>query len=175
MSSETWIKQLINQGRNFLAKPGNSAFVRSFVKSAVLVSGLMALTVYLVDPYDHLPISLPLDRAPLAHNQRFSYPALARATEFDSAIVGTSMTRMLQPERINPQLDARFVNLSMNVATAWEQQQLLDLFLRNRIQPKYIILGVGLDLSRFSSVSLNWINPIKENYYGTRPHRRIQA
>ncbi len=32
-----------------------------------------------------------------------------------------------------------------------------------------------MDLSRFSSVSLNWINPIKENYYGTRPHRRIQA
>ncbi len=32
-----------------------------------------------------------------------------------------------------------------------------------------------VDLSRFSSVSLNWINPIKENYYGTRPHRRIQA
>jgi hypothetical protein len=32
-----------------------------------------------------------------------------------------------------------------------------------------------LDLSRLSSVSLNWIMSIKENYYGASPHRGISS
>jgi hypothetical protein len=121
---------------------GDRPFVTSFLASAGVLGCLMALIAYLIDPYDSLPVSLPLKRAPLAHNQRFSYPALARAPRFDAAIISTSMLRMLQPERLDRQLDARFVNLSMNSATAWEQQQILQLFLRHHKQPKYILIGI---------------------------------
>lgn len=125
-----------------MVTPGNKSFFTSFFLSAVGFGFLFVLFIYLIDPYDSLPISLPAERAPLAHNQRFSYPALARAPRFDSAIVSTSMMRMIKPERLNSQLDARFVNLSMNSATAWEQGQILRLFLRYHKQPKYIIIGI---------------------------------
>ena len=74
-----------------------------------------------MDPFDTLPLSPPADRVPVATNARFSFPALARSTEFDSAVFGTSTSRLLRPVVLNAAFGARFVNLAMNAATAYEQ------------------------------------------------------
>ena len=81
---------------------------------------LYALVVA-VDPWGSLPVSLPLPRVPISGNARFSFPALARSPAFDAAIFGTSTARLLQPAQLDPLFGARFVNLAMNSATAWEQ------------------------------------------------------
>lgn len=111
---------------------------------AVFLAAFLLLygTVILVDPYDTVPFSLPLDRAPSATNQRFSYPAVAMDPQFDSVVVGTSVVRLLKPSELEAALGGRFANLSMNSAMPYEQSQILDLFLRNRDEVKTVIVGI---------------------------------
>jgi hypothetical protein len=103
---------------------------------------LIWLFVALVDPFDALPLSPDLDRPPIATNARFSFPALARSERFDSAVFGTSTSRLLRPVVLNPLFGARFVNLAMNAATAYEQSRLLGVFLRAHPAPKVVIVGL---------------------------------
>jgi hypothetical protein len=117
-------------------------FNRTLLGTAVALGTLVFAFIALVDPYDHLTPSLPLERAPIAQNQRFSYPALARSARFDSAVIGTSTARLLRPSRLDAGLDARFVNLSMNSATPYEQARLLELFVRHHPAPRYLLFGI---------------------------------
>jgi hypothetical protein len=119
-------------------------FFRLAVGSAALAVGVIYAFVVLVDPFGMLPLSLPFDHPLVASNQRFSYPALARSNSFDSAILGTSTTRLLRPVALNPAFGARFVNLAMNAALAYEQQRLLDVFVRAHATPKVVIVGIDI-------------------------------
>jgi len=119
---------------------------RGFLLMLLTSFALFAIACYgfilIMDPYQNVPFSPSLARAPVAQNQRYAYPALARDPAFDSAIVGTSMIRLLKPERLNALLDARFVNLAMNSATAYEQVQMNALFLRHHPSPKVMIYAL---------------------------------
>jgi hypothetical protein len=98
--------------------------------------------VVLVDPWGSLPLDLPLDRTPVTSNQRFAYPALARSSAFDSAIFGTSTSRLLRPAVLNPAFDARFANLAMNDDTAYEMSRLMAVFAQAHPAAKMVMLGV---------------------------------
>jgi hypothetical protein len=98
--------------------------------------------VVLVDPWGSLPLTLPLDRTPVTSNQRFAYPVLARSAEFDSAVFGTSTARLLRPAVLNPEFGARFANLAMNDATAYEISRLMQVFARTHRSAKTVVLGV---------------------------------
>ena len=89
-----------------------------------------------------LPLSPPLPRVPISTNARFSMPALASAAAFDSAVVGSSSSRLLRPEVLDRLLGGRFANLAMNAATAWEQSQMLALFTRTHPAARTVILGL---------------------------------
>ena len=67
-----------------------------------MVVAVLYAFVVLVDPWGSLPLDLPLDRVPVTSNQRFAYPMLARSDAFDSAMFGTSTTRLLRPAALNP-------------------------------------------------------------------------
>lgn len=113
----------------------------------VLVStGLIAAALYafilILDPYQNVPFSPPLARAPVSQNQRFAYPALARDPAFDSAIIGTSTARLLDPARLGTLLDASFVNLAMNSATAYEQERLFEVFRRTHPGLRHVVFGL---------------------------------
>lgn len=112
--------------------------ITSFI---VLVVSVYAM-ILLVDPYQNVPFSLALDRAPISSNQRFAYPAIARSPRFDSVIIGSSTVRLLQPENLNSLTGARFANLAMNSATAYEQMRLHELFLDNHADAKHVIIGI---------------------------------
>jgi hypothetical protein len=109
--------------------------------AAAVVAVLYAFVV-VVDPWGSLPLDLPLDRTPVTSNQRFAYPVLARSGAFDSAIFGTSTSRLLRPEVLNPAFDARFANLAMNDATPYEMSRLLGVFARSHPAAKMVMLGV---------------------------------
>ncbi len=120
-------------------------FFRLAAGTAVLAVAAIYAFVVLVDPFDTLPLSPPADRVPVASNQRYAYPALARAHRFDSAIFGTSTSRLLRPAVLNAEFDAHFVNLAMNAATAYEQTRLMAVF--QRAHPTARLVLVGLDMS----------------------------
>ncbi len=98
----------------------------------------------MVDPFDTLPASPRFDRWPVDGNARYAFPALARSPQFDSANFGTSSSRLLRPAALNPLFHARFANLAMNSATAFEQSEMMKLFIRHHPAP--VAFAVGLDL-----------------------------
>ena len=117
-------------------------FVRYFIATALVLVSVIWVSIAIIDPNDTLAFSPPLDRYPAATNQRFAYPSVARSSEFDSVILGTSTTRMLEPIHLNEKLGVRLANISMDSATWWEQKQILKLFLRHHEKPKLIIWGI---------------------------------
>ena len=117
---------------------------KNFLITASSCTFFIYLIIILVDPFDTIFFSPPLDRAPMATNQRFSYPAIARNQKFDSAIIGTSSVRLFNPEILNEKFSANFVNLAVNSATPYEQSRFLEYFLRFHPQPKIIIFGIDI-------------------------------
>ncbi len=118
-------------------------WVTTIGTAAGLAAGVYAL-VLVVDPYDTVFFSPPFDREPVTTNQRFSFPALARKRRFDSAIIGTSTTRLLEPARFDAELGGSFVNLSMNSGTAWEQSRIFKVFLSRHPRPRTVIFGLDV-------------------------------
>lgn len=135
-----------------------------YLRTILVTTLLSVLVAYawilLVDPYDNVWFSPPLEREPISKNQRFTYPALARNPRFDSLILGTSSIRLLNPRELDPSLDASFVNLAMNAATPYEQSRILALFVRHHPRIRYALHGVD-DL---------WCNPFHHhNQFTERP------
>ncbi len=95
-----------------------------------------------IDPWDVLPLSPPLPRIPVSSNARFTMPALAHAARFDSAVIGSSSSRLLRPAELDPLFGGHFANLAMNAATAWEQSQMLALFTRTHPAARTVIIGL---------------------------------
>jgi hypothetical protein len=119
-------------------------FFRKLVGVSVGLLAFVYVAVVMIDPYDTLPFSPDFERTAVSTNQRFSYPALAIDADFDSAVFGTSTARLLRPIDLNKALGGRFVNLSMNSATAYEQGQIFKLFATAHPQPKMIVIGVDV-------------------------------
>jgi hypothetical protein len=110
------------------------------------LAGLLAVAfgfIVLMNPYGHLPGRIFGAHVIMDINQRFQYPAIVRSGAFDSAVIGTSTSRLLDPGRLDAALGGRFANLAMNDARAWEQYRLALLFLQH--QPGARTLLVGLD------------------------------
>jgi hypothetical protein len=128
------------------APPDSAASWRRYLKTLLAVGlgagGLIYAFLLVVDGYDTVWFAPGFDREPVTSNQRFSFPALARKAKFDSAIIGTSTARLLRPEALDPLLGARFVNLAMNDATAWEEAEIFQVFRRHHSNPKAVILGL---------------------------------
>ena len=59
------------------------------------------LFILLLDPYDMVPFSLPIERPLVSGSQRFAYPQVMRSERFDSLIVGSSTARLIDPEQLN--------------------------------------------------------------------------
>ena len=119
-------------------------FFRLAAGTAAVVAGVIYAFVVLVDPCNVLPLSPPFDRAPVSSNQRFSYPELARSPAFDSAIFGTSTSRLLRPAALDTKFRARFVNLAMNDATVYEMAQMFRVFIRAHPAPNVFALGLDV-------------------------------
>ena len=136
------------------------------VGSGLAAAAIIYAFVAIVDPFDTLPLSPPLHRAPVSTNARFSFPALARSQRFDSAVIGTSTSRLLRPVVLNEAFDARFVNLAMNAATAYEQTRMLDLFAQNHPDAKAVILGLDIAWCGVGEVQRYTPRPFPEWMYG---------
>lgn len=143
-------------------------FFRLAAGTAAVVAGILYAFVILVDPFDTLPLSWPADRGPVAGNARFAFPALARASQFDSAVIGTSTSRLLRPQTLDPAFQAHFANLAMNDATAYEMARLLEVFARAHPAARQVM--VGLDV-RWCSTGRGYEKltgrPFPEWMYGT--------
>lgn len=111
-------------------------------RSLAALAAFVMASIWIVDPYGNLPFSPPFDRTAMATNQRYSYPAIARDARFDSAVIGTSTSRLLRPKALDAAMGGHFVNLSMNSATAYEQSRIFEVFTTTHDMPKSVIIGL---------------------------------
>ena len=109
-----------------------------------LAAGFAAVAAFVMvfDPFGAGPFARSANPVLMDLNQRYMYPQVVRSGRFDSAVIGTSTVRLLNPERLDALLGGRFANLAMNSATAWEQTQLASLFLRHTPSLKALIVGI---------------------------------
>ena len=57
-----------------------------------------------MNPYGHLPWHAFGAHAIMDINQRFQYPAIIRSGDFNSVVIGTSTSRLLDPDRLDAKL-----------------------------------------------------------------------
>src|SRR5262245_6251800 len=103
-------------------------FVAILLGTFAGAAALLYVFILLVDPYDDVPFSLPLQRAIVSAAQRHMYPQIARSRRFDSLIVGTSTSRLIDPTLLDAPLHAHFANLAMNSMSAFEQKTMIGYF-----------------------------------------------
>lgn len=116
-------------------------FARSFAATVALFGCASIAFIGLLDPYGLRAAPGRMPGPLMDGNQRFMYPQIVRAGAFDSAVFGTSTSRLLDPRDLDRAFGARFANLSMNAATAYEQVQLARLFFRET-SPKTVLFGI---------------------------------
>lgn len=117
-------------------------YTRRLLLTALGLAAVLYTFILVLDPYQNVPFSPSFERAPISTNQRFSYPAVARDPRFDAVILGTSTARLIDPAALGAATGARFANLAMNSATAYEQQRIYDLFRRHHAQPRFVVIGL---------------------------------
>jgi hypothetical protein len=118
------------------------AYLRTLAITASLFGSSVYLFILILDPYQNVPFSLPVKRGLVTFNQRFSYPSVARSADYDSVVIGTSTSRLIKPAELDRALGGHFANLSMNSAMAYEQSQILQLFLRHHQTPRMVLIGM---------------------------------
>jgi hypothetical protein len=114
---------------------------RVFLATFIGVLTAIYTFVLLVDPYGVVPFSLPFDRAVLS-SQRQMFPQILRSGRYDSIVVGTSTSRLLDPVALDRVTGGHFANLAMPAATAVEQVRVMDYFRRIVAVPKAVLIGI---------------------------------
>ncbi|MGL4728865.1 MAG: hypothetical protein ACRCWO_08915 [Bosea sp. (in: a-proteobacteria)] len=105
-------------------------------------------------------------------NQRYVYPQLVRSGRFDSAVLGTSSSRLLDPAKLSAGFSTRFANLAMNAATPWEQMRMARLVRANWPAPRVVIWGIDAtwcEADADSPAKRLTPRPFPDEFYGDKP------
>lgn len=124
------------------AQQGWGGWTKAFALAALTLAAVLLGFIVVLDPYGARVQAGEQARPLMDLNQRFMYPQIVKSGAFDSAVIGTSTLRLLDPAILSTGLSARFANLGMNAATPWEQAQIAGLFARKVAAPKFVIWGV---------------------------------
>lgn len=151
------IRNLFTSNSNFTWK----AYWKGFIASSLLLCLLIYGAFYLIDPYDYYPFSIKAQRAPVSSDARYFHTMLARSNQFDSAIIGASTARELRPEQLDPLFHSKFVNLSFNAASAYEQSKILALFVKHHREIKTIIWGLDFVWYKTEDQYTKFVDPMK--------------
>jgi hypothetical protein len=114
---------------------------RTFLTTFTAVLAVVYIFILLVDPYGVVPFSPPFER-PLTSSQRQMYPQILRTGRYDSIVVGTSTSRLLDPDALDRALGGHFASLAMPAESAWEQVRVIDYFRRTVAAPGALLMGL---------------------------------
>jgi len=151
-------------------------FLRHLLLGTAIFVGVLYGFVVLMNPYGNLPLRLFGPHVIMDINQRFQYPAIVRSKNYDSFVLGTSTSRLLDPADLDREFGGHFANLAMNDGRAWEQIELARLFFKTVPQVKTVLIGLDVvwcapdaDTARITSRGFPiWIydeNPVNDWFY----------
>jgi hypothetical protein len=148
------------------------AFIAIMAVAALIIGFSGAGLVWWADPFG-LRVR-PGAAAPVLmdSNQRYMYPQLVRSGRFDSAVIGTSSSRLLDPQRLSDGFGSRFANLAMNAATPWEQVRMARLIRTSWKSPQVLVWGIDAtwcEADADSAAKLLTPRPFPEDFYRPDP------
>lgn len=121
---------------------GWTAFAKIFISTYVCLVACLAGFVVVMNPFGNLPLNLTGPHVIMDINQRFQFPSVIRSGKFDSIVIGTSTSRLLNPALLEKKFGGHFANLAMNDGRAWEQAQLMKLFVKTNGAPRTLLIGL---------------------------------
>ena len=105
--------------------------------------GAICLTVIVIDPFQvyHLATRYmpPIDNT----TQVYANAGIARSYDYDSAVVGTSVTENFRPTQMDALLGGRFIKLCTSAGTAYNHALLMNLAFRTH-DVKRIVYGLDV-------------------------------
>jgi hypothetical protein len=119
-----------------------AGFVRRFLLVFVLALASAFAFIALMNPFGNLTPHAFGAHVIMDTNDRFQHPAIVRSRAFDSIVIGTSSSKLLDPVWLEGAFGGRFANLGLNDGRAWEQYQLTALFLRTVPRPRTLLFGL---------------------------------
>jgi hypothetical protein len=117
-------------------------FVKQLLATSGLAAALALSLVAAMNPFGNLPVQAFSSHVIMDTNDRFQLPAIVRSRAFDSAVFGTSSSKLLDPAWLEAAFGGRFANLALNDGRAWEEAQLASLFLRTVARPGTLLIGI---------------------------------
>jgi hypothetical protein len=114
---------------------------RLFLAMFVGILAAVYIFILLVDPYGVVPFSPPFHR-PIMSSQRQIYPQILRTGRYDSIVVGTSTSMLLDPSALGGVLGGHFASFAMPSASAREQVWMTDFFRRTVAVPNTVLIGL---------------------------------
>lgn len=128
--------------RDAATSPSWSAFLRLAAGAALTFAFAVSAFNILVDPYGANPLRIRFERPLMDINQRFMYPQVLRSGAFDSAVFGTSTSRLLKPSDLGAGFGGHFANFGVNAATPFEQSEAVRLYLAHTPRLRTLIWGI---------------------------------
>ncbi|MFD2614004.1 hypothetical protein [Paenibacillus gansuensis] len=115
-------------------------FLLGFVAFSVLFAGLVMAFTYIVDPFQYYRKATWYE--PLfSLEERFQNPGLAKNYDYDTIIIGSSMTQNFVPSYVNRKLGVQTMKLSMEGSTSKEHNLIANVALKTG-KVKNVIWGL---------------------------------
>lgn len=117
---------------------------------ALLLSALLGIIgcVVLIDPFEiyhqafmHIP---PITNG----TQNYSNAGIAKSYEYDSVIIGSSMTENFRPSQLDELLGGRFVKLPINAGSPFNHKQMMDMAFGTH-DVKRVFYGIDIELMTY--------------------------
>ncbi|MBR4038799.1 MAG: hypothetical protein IKJ11_01720 [Clostridia bacterium] len=96
---------------------------------ALLVSTLLFIVgmVVLIDPFEVYHKATAFIPPIASGTQSYSNAGIAKSYDYDSIIIGSSMTENFRPSQLNALLGGKFVKLCINGGTSFNNKQMMDI------------------------------------------------
>lgn len=138
---------------------------------AALLAFIAALVV-IVDPFEIYHRAWFYQPAYASDTQMYANAGVAKSYDYDSVIIGTSVTENCQPSVYDAALGGRFVKLCMNGGTARDHAKMMDIAFRthdvHRVVYGLDLFAVSLHHTNQKAVTPDYLydaNPFNDVYY----------
>lgn len=150
--------------------PFKKFFLTGLVTTIILLAGVMALVVY-IDPFFHY--HAPLEDFPyLVDNQLSQNPGMAKHMEYDSVILGSSMTVNFNTHWFEDLLGLDTIKLNYSGAYPKDQSNIMELIFASENKVDAVFLGV--DVMTYTGGVAETKYPIPEYLYDDKYGNDIQ-
>ncbi|UVI30840.1 copper amine oxidase N-terminal domain-containing protein [Paenibacillus spongiae] len=134
------LKPKTSPRRRTVSTKASKRMLAGFTAGTLLFAALAILTMYIVDPlqfYRKATLYEPI----FSNEQRYQNPGLARNYDYDTIILGTSMTENFLPSVVDKELGGKTLKLSIRGSYAEEQYDIAQVAFRTG-KVKQVLWGI---------------------------------